>query len=170
MGLNCSGKQAHLSWNKWFTTNLEDLFVFGQNIEQIARKIGVSWFAFCQGSLHNKIKKKNVSNKPHRKSSRQARLTFWSAFSFSSKLWVEVSRLVWVWVNSFSSCCIFFSRASTSSLAWTKSRQRIFQARMGMIKIKFDGENRRRKKARINNGFEGDLRLEEPFLSPRVLC
>ena len=132
----------------------------------------VSSFAFCQGSLqHNKkIKKKNVSNKPHRKSSRQARLTFWSAFSFSSKLWVEVSRLVWVWVNSFSSCCIFFSRASTSSLAWTKSRQRIFQARMGMIKIKFDGENRRRKKARINNGFEGDLRLEEPFLSPRVLC
>ena len=45
------------------------------------------------------------------------KLTFWSAFSFSSKLWVAVSRLVWVWANSFSSCCIFFSRASTSSFA-----------------------------------------------------
>ena len=53
------------------------------------------------------------------------KLTFWSAFSFSSKLWVAVSRLVWVWANSFSNCCIFFSRASTSSLAYLATiRQR----------------------------------------------
>ena len=44
-------------------------------------------------------------------------LTFWSAFSFSSKFLVAVSRLVCVWTSSFSNCCIFFSRASTSSLA-----------------------------------------------------
>ena len=45
-------------------------------------------------------------------------LTFWSAFSFSSRLWVAWSRFVWVWVSSCSNCCIFFSNASTSSFAF----------------------------------------------------
>ena len=46
------------------------------------------------------------------------KLTFWSAFSFSSKFLVAVSSFVWVSLNSFSNCPIFFSRASTSSLAF----------------------------------------------------
>ena len=44
-------------------------------------------------------------------------LTFCRAFSLSSSLRTVLSRLVVVVVSSFSSWTIFFSRASTSSLA-----------------------------------------------------
>ena len=47
-----------------------------------------------------------------------SKLTFWRAFSFSSKFLVAVSSFVWVSVNSVSNWPIFFSSASTSSLAF----------------------------------------------------
>ena len=45
------------------------------------------------------------------------RLTFWRAFSRSSNLLLEFSNWDVVELSSFSSWTIFFSRASTSSLA-----------------------------------------------------
>ncbi len=48
------------------------------------------------------------------------RLTFWRAFSRSSNLLLEFSSCEVVELSSFSSCTIFFSRASTSSLAWKR--------------------------------------------------
>lgn len=42
-------------------------------------------------------------------------LTFWRALSFSSSLALAANSCSWAWSRSFSSCCIFFWRARTSS-------------------------------------------------------
>ena len=109
--------------------------------------------------LHQKAFQPNVHS---------LKLTFWSDFSFSSKFLVAVSRLVWVWDNSFSSCCIFFSNASTSSLAFFMiflSRHMAFYEdgwRQSSGK-KWEKKEKINKKNRRNN-----LQLEGLCLSPRV--
>lgn len=81
-------------------------------------------------------------------------LTFCSAFSFSSRFLVAVSRLVWVCDNSFSNCCIFFSRASTSSLAFCHS--------------KASWSNMKKRKDAALIVAWSNLHFEGLFLSPRV--
>ena len=76
---------------------------------QIICELNILWKGQSIKMLHQKAFQPNVHS---------LKLTFWSDFSFSSKFLVAVSRLVWVCDNSFSSCCIFFSNASTSSLAF----------------------------------------------------
>ena len=76
---------------------------------QIIYELNILWKGKSIKMLHQKAFQPNVHS---------LKLTFWSDFSFSSKFLVAVSRLVWVCDNSFSSCCIFFSNASTSSLAF----------------------------------------------------
>ena len=49
------------------------------------------------------------------KMSQTGTLTFWRALSFSSNLALAANRFSWASSKSFSSCCIFFCRARTSS-------------------------------------------------------
>ena len=106
--------------------------------------------------LHQKAYQPNVQS---------LKLTFWSDFSFSSKFLVAVSRLVWVCDNSFSSCCIFFSNASTSSLAFYDFFYRVIWRFM-----KMDGDKVGKKgKKKINKEIgQNNLQLEGLCLFPRV--
>lgn len=87
-----------------------------------------------------------------RKRTRRHALTFCSAFSFSSSLWVAVSRFVWVWASSFSNCCIFFSRASTSSLAFSVAKPR---PQVGWRTKNKEKKKENTWKSSFNSHFEG---------------
>ena len=88
------------------------------------------------------------------------KLTFWSAFSFSSKFLVAVSSFVWVSLNSFSNWTIFFSRASTSSLAFGQVPKLSKAQEVGWM---WKGE-----KDTNQFGGKNHLRFEGLSLSPRA--
>ena len=91
---------------------------------------------------------------------RMKKLTFWSAFSFSSKFLVAVSSFVWVSLNSFSNWTIFFSRASTSSLAFGQVPKLSKAQEVGWM---WKGE-----KDTNQFGGKNHLRFEGLSLSPRA--
>ena len=107
---------------------------------QIIYELNILWKGQSIKMLHQKAFQPNVHS---------LKLTFWSDFSFSSKFLVAVSRLVWVCDNSFSSCCIFFSNASTSSLAFYDFFYRIIWRFMKMDGDKVGKKGGEKKKKLI---------------------
>ena len=104
---------------------------------QIIYELNILWKGKSIKMLHQKAFQPNVHS---------LKLTFWSDFSFSSKFLVAVSRLVWVCDNSFSSCCIFFSNASTSSLAFLWFFYRVIWRFMKMDGDKVGKKGKKREK------------------------